>query len=101
LPTDRPWALHHGEAVEGTQRLTNPRITQALTRLFDKHRIVFWHDAQQEFRTEFDSLELSDVQCITLANNEFGLKYRILREEPQQKFLLYQDGPLPAKDTDN
>jgi len=81
--------------------LTNPRITQALTRLFDKHRIVFWHDTQQEFRTEFDSLDLPDVQCITVANNEFGLKYRILREEPQQKFLLYQDGPLPARDTDN
>lgn len=81
--------------------MTNPKITQALTRLFDKHRIVFWHDAQQKFRSDFDALALPDVQCITVANNEFGIKYRVLREAPQQKFLLYQDGPLPARDADN
>jgi len=28
-------------------------------------------------------------------NNEFGLKYRILRQEPGAKFLLFKDGPEP------
>jgi len=48
--------------------LTNPCITQALTRLFDKHRIVFWRDAQREVRAEFNSLDLLEVQ---LAHREF------------------------------
>src|SRR5690606_1030034 len=61
----------------------------------------FWHDAQEEFSDEFDTLDLPDVLCLRVANNEFGLKHRMLREEPQQKFLLYRCGPLPVQDTDN
>jgi ATP-dependent Lon protease len=35
-----------------------------------------------------------------LENNEFGVKHRILRQEPTRKFLLYHAGPPPA-DLDN
>ena len=28
----------------------NDRIAQALTKLFDRHRIVFWYDTKQELR---------------------------------------------------
>ena len=76
------------------------RIAQALTRLFDRHRIVFWYDAKQELRADFDALELSGVEKLELTNNEFGLKYRILREQPDQRFLLYHEGPQP-EDLDN
>ena len=31
-----------------------------------------------------------------LNNNEYGVKYKILREQPEQKFLLYREGPQPA-----
>lgn len=75
--------------------MSNPKITQALTNLFDKQRIVFWYDTRQEFRTDFEALELPGVEKVELANNEFGLKYRILREQPEQKFLLYRDGAEP------
>lgn len=75
--------------------MSNPRITQALARLFDKQRIVFWYDTRQEFRADFESLELPEVQKIELLNNEFGVKYRVLREQPGQKFLLYRDGAEP------
>ena len=75
-------------------------IDQALTRLFDRHRIVFWYDAKQELRAEFDALALPGVEKIVLDNNEFGVKYRILREQPDSKFLLYRAGPPPA-DLDN
>jgi hypothetical protein len=35
------------------------------------------------------------VTKLEIANNEFGLKYRILRQEPGAKFLLFKDGPEP------
>ena len=72
------------------------RIAQALNRLFERHRIVFWNDTKRELREEFDSLQLAGVEKIELANNEFGVKYHILREKPEQKFLLYREGPQPA-----
>ena len=76
------------------------RIAQALTKLFDRHRIVFWYDAKREFRHDFEALELPDVEKVELKNNEFSLKYKILRQQPEKKFLLYREGPQPA-DLDN
>jgi uncharacterized protein (TIGR02687 family) len=73
----------------------NDRIAQALNRLFDRHRIVFWNDIKRELREEFDSLQLEGVEKVELANNEFGVKYHILREKPEQKFLLYREGAQP------
>ncbi len=71
------------------------RIAQALTRLFERYRIVFWYDAKQELRDDFKALSLPDVEKIELTNNEFGVKHRILRAERGQKFLLYRGGPQP------
>ena len=73
----------------------NDRIAQALTKLFDRHRIVFWYDAKQELRDDFEVLSLPDIEKLELTNNEFGIKYQILREKPEQKFLLYRYGPQP------
>ncbi|MEO1900795.1 MAG: BREX-1 system phosphatase PglZ type A [Alcanivorax sp.] len=76
------------------------RINQALSRLFDKHRIVFWYDTKQELRSDFEAVSITDVEKLEIANNEYGLKYRILRESPEQRFLLYKEGPQP-EDLDN
>ncbi|HMQ96602.1 MAG TPA: BREX-1 system phosphatase PglZ type A [Candidatus Nanoperiomorbaceae bacterium] len=76
------------------------QISQALTKLFDRHRIVFWYDAKQELRDDFEALSLPGVEKLELINNEYGIKYRLLREQPEQKFLLYREGPQPA-DLDN
>lgn len=76
------------------------RISQALANIFKKHRIIFWYDAKKELRGEFEALELSGTEKLELRNNEFGLKYRIMREQPEQKFLLYHEGPQPP-DLDN
>ncbi|MBX3639964.1 MAG: BREX-1 system phosphatase PglZ type A [Nitrosomonas sp.] len=76
------------------------RIAQALTKLFDRHRIVFWYDAKQELRDDFEALQLPGVEKLELTNNEYGIKYKLLREQPEQKFLLYREGPQPA-DLDN
>lgn len=76
--------------------MSNAKIQQALSNLFEKQRIVFWYDTRREFRADFDSLALPGVEKIELVNNEFGVKYRVLREQPEQKFLLFKDGPEPA-----
>lgn len=75
-------------------------IQDPLTRLFKKHRIVFWYDTDKELRADFESLELPSVVKLELDNNEFNVKHHILRDEPTTQFLLYHDGPQPV-DLDN
>lgn len=72
------------------------RIHAGLTRLFEEHRIVFWYDAARDMRAEFDAADLAGVEKVEIANNEFGLKYRMLRQDPKQKFLVFKEGPEPA-----
>lgn len=79
----------------------NKQIKQALDNLFQKHRIVFWYDDKQEFDKDFESLELDDVTKLEIHNNEFRLKHQVLREQKDQKFLLYKNGARPSKYIDN
>lgn len=72
----------------------------ALEKLFNKHRLVFWYDEKTELRAEFDDLQLEKVEKVIISNNEYALKYRMLIEQPKQKFLIYRDGPRP-KDAEN
>ncbi len=73
------------------------RITAGLQRLYEDqgHRIVFWYDAARDLRAAFEAMDLPGVTKVEIANNEFGLKYRLLRQEPKARFLLYHDGPEP------
>jgi len=81
--------------------LTEEHITRGLQAQFDRHRIVFWYDAKQELREAFDEVSLPDVTKIEIQNDEFSVKHRILKQEPEQKFLIYKHGPEPEKLTDN
>ena len=76
------------------------RITKSLEKLFEKHRIIFWYDGKQEMRSEYETVTIDYVEKLEINNNEFGIKYRILREKPEQKFLLYHEGEQPL-DIDN
>ncbi len=67
----------------------------SLKKKFETHRIVFWYDEKKELEDVFASLELSEVVKEKIENNEFQLKYRILRENKDQKFLLYHNGSAP------
>lgn len=71
------------------------RIAASLRQLFEEQRIVFWYDAARDMRAEFEAVTLPGVTKLEIANNEFGLKYLILRQEPKGKFLLFKDGPEP------
>jgi len=72
------------------------KITQALESLFAHHRIVFWYDAGEELRADYEALHLPGVEKIELANNQFGTKHRILKAQPEGRFLLYQADERPA-----
>ena len=64
-------------------------------RLMD-HRVVFWHDPEGQYATDLGSLALPGVTVIRVANDEYAVKYRLLQEQPVDKFLVYRSGPVPA-----
>lgn len=70
-------------------------LPAAITKLFEKHRIVFWYDAKKELRQQFEELWLPGVEKLEIEGQEFWLKHHILRGKPGQKFLLYHEGPQP------
>ena len=71
------------------------RIAATLSRLFEAHRIVFWYDPENDMRNDFEAVDLPDVTKTEISNNEFALKYRMLRKEPSAKFLVFKDGQEP------
>lgn len=71
------------------------RIQAGLERSFRKHRIVFWHDPEARFREEFDAITIPGVTKTEVANNEFMLKHRLIREAPRDNFLVYRPGAIP------
>ena len=73
------------------------RIAKGLCTQFEKHRIVFWYDPNREFGEAFEAIALPGVEKIRVANTEFAVKHRVLRQEPKQHFLVYREGPKPAE----
>jgi uncharacterized protein (TIGR02687 family) len=69
------------------------KIEEALTKLFNKHRIIFWYDENEQLKDEFDELVLAGVEKAIVKNNQFYIKYLISQEKPKSQFLLY----LPYK----
>jgi len=65
------------------------KIEEALTKLFTKHRIIFWYDDNEELREQFDELVLDGIKKVVVQNNEFYIKSLTNKEKPNQKFLLY------------
>ena len=76
------------------------KVIENLKNLFEKHRIIFWYDEKKELREDFEGLILNDVEKIEIENNEYAIKYKILRENPKQKYLLYFEGPKPKPQND-
>ena len=70
------------------------------------HRVVWWHDADAEFADELGNLGLQNchedgVYLIRLGDAPtLGIKVRVLLEEPDGRFLIYQTGSQldPAAD---
>lgn len=79
--------------------MTNSTQT-ALQKMFTQSRIVFWYDEGAELYNDFQSIDLEDVTKLELNNNEFSLKYQVLRDQPRESFLIYSKDARP-EDKDN
>ena len=66
-----------------------------LERRFEDHRVVFWHDPEGQYAGDLHNLALPGVQTIRVTNNEYGIKDRLLHDEPTSKFLVYRSGQVP------
>lgn len=66
-----------------------------LSRKFESSRIVCWRDRKNDLRDEFLALDLPGVEKIEVKNNEFAVMYRVLRAEPDKKFLIFIAGEEP------
>ncbi|MBK7637422.1 MAG: hypothetical protein IPJ13_26400 [Saprospiraceae bacterium] len=65
------------------------KIEESLLKIFQDHRVVFWYDDQGKMVDQFDEVSMDGVEKIAVDNNEFAIKYKILRGQPAGKFLLY------------
>ena len=65
------------------------KIEEALSKLFNKHRIIFWYDENEQLKEEFDELLLDGVEKVIVKDNQFYIKHLISREKPSTQFLLY------------
>jgi uncharacterized protein (TIGR02687 family) len=72
----------------------NP-VEKSLLHAFSRHRVVVWYDAGQEWTEEVERLALDGVEKLVVKNTEFGTKYRILKQEPDRRFLLYIPAAKP------
>ncbi|MGI6305539.1 MAG: hypothetical protein ACOXZQ_06665 [Bacteroidales bacterium] len=72
------------------------KIEEALSKLFDKHRVIFWYDENEQLKQEFNELALEDVQKVIVGNNHFQIKYLVTKEKPSTKFLLYLPNKKPS-----
>ncbi|MEJ1922503.1 BREX-1 system phosphatase PglZ type A [Microbacterium sp. KHB019] len=61
----------------------------------DRH-IAFWHDREGEYETDLDQLEaeLNGVEVIRVEGDEYAVKYRLLKEQPDQAFIVYRKGAV-------
>ncbi len=67
-----------------------------LLRRFDERRVVFWHDPEGQYAADLDSLDLPGVTTVRVANDEYAIKNRLLHDRPDDKFLVYRSGTVPA-----
>lgn len=74
------------------------QIKRILIQKFENKRIVFWYDKTGEFKEDYANIELEGVKKVEISENEFALKYHLLKIEPNQKFLLYKNAEKPNDD---
>lgn len=73
------------------------KIEEALSKLYTKHRIIFWYDENEELKLQFNELVLEGIEKLVVEKNQFYIKFFVNKEKPNTKFLLY----LPYKKPEN
>ncbi|MBJ7595963.1 MAG: BREX-1 system phosphatase PglZ type A [Candidatus Dormibacteraeota bacterium] len=67
-----------------------------LERRFETQRVVFWHDPEVEYASDLDTLALEGVETLSVANDEYAVKNRVLHMDPGARFLIYRAGAIPT-----
>ncbi len=67
-----------------------------LERRFVDQRVVFWHDVEGQYTSDLASLDLPGVTTVRVANDEYAIKNRLLHDQPNDRFLVYRTGQVPA-----
>jgi len=71
-------------------------IQQRLETIFQNQRLVFWYDDDSALKEQFQSIDLDEVGKLIIDNNEFSIKRRILKLQPEVKFLIYSPANAPT-----
>jgi uncharacterized protein (TIGR02687 family) len=74
------------------------KVQENLQRLFEKYRVIIWYDGDKHFTERIEELELNGASKQIIRNNEFAIKYNILVQHPEAKFLIYAPYSRPADD---
>ncbi|WP_300435941.1 BREX-1 system phosphatase PglZ type A [Christiangramia sp.] len=74
------------------------KVSEALQKRFKENRVIFWYDEKQEFTEIFENLAIEQVEKLEVSGNEFEVKYRILKNHPDTKFLLYLPFEKPVNE---
>jgi hypothetical protein len=74
------------------------KVKEALLKRFESHRIIFWYDEKKELTEQYEELAIDEVDKIHVQGNEFEVKYRIIKQDPNNKFLLYFTGEKPVNE---
>lgn len=75
------------------------QITDKLNSEFasDTRKLVFWYDANGEFISDIDTLELENAKILKLEkDNQFYAKYILEREDNSSNYLIYAPFSKPA-----
>jgi len=75
------------------------KIQNVLSEQFNRHRYIFWYDADGAMEDIAEGMEIDGVETLMLDHNAFSLKYRIQTgEQPERGFLIYSKylEPEPA-----
>lgn len=67
-------------------------VSDHLAARFEHHRVVLWNDPAGTYATEVDAQVPAVVTVLRVENDEFSIKHRVMRGEPQAKFLIYRGG---------
>lgn len=63
----------------------------------DVRKLVFWYDANAEFISDIDSMELKNAKVLKLErDNQFYIKYFLEREDTKTNYLIYAPFPKPG-----
>lgn len=72
-------------------------VQQRLARALGKNRrIVFWEDPDSDYAGAVPDMSISGATIVDATGHELATKRRVLRTEPDGKFIIYRSGAIPA-----